>query len=76
AYDDEDITDDFTAFIQPLESSVQNLRQQLVDGAHEFVDRDLAFMSIVNIVPLHLLPFKDLLSFLNRVHREGLGANT
>ncbi|VFN00548.1 MAG: hypothetical protein BECKG1743D_GA0114223_105074 [Candidatus Kentron sp. G] len=72
AYDDEDVTDDFSSFIQPLESDVRDLRQQLVDGSHEFADHDLAFMEFVATVPFHLLPFRDLLSFLNRIHREGL----
>nr|VFJ62119.1 MAG: hypothetical protein BECKDK2373B_GA0170837_11077 [Candidatus Kentron sp. DK]VFJ64671.1 MAG: hypothetical protein BECKDK2373C_GA0170839_11206 [Candidatus Kentron sp. DK] len=72
SYDDEDITDDFSSFVQPLRSSVQNLRQQLASGAHEFTDQDLGFMTVVATVPSHLLPFCDLLSFLNRIHREGL----
>nr|VFJ90727.1 MAG: hypothetical protein BECKH772A_GA0070896_1002323 [Candidatus Kentron sp. H]VFJ91801.1 MAG: hypothetical protein BECKH772B_GA0070898_1002123 [Candidatus Kentron sp. H]VFJ98445.1 MAG: hypothetical protein BECKH772C_GA0070978_1002123 [Candidatus Kentron sp. H] len=75
AYDDEDITDDFSGFIQPLQSGVRDLRQQLANGSHEFVDCDLAFMAVVAAVPHHLLPFGDLLSFLNQVHREGLGVD-
>lgn len=72
SYDDEDITDDFTGFLPPLQSGVRDLRQRLADGTHQFDEHDLPFMSIVATVPLHLLPFRDLLSFLNRVHREGL----
>lgn len=74
AYDDEDMTDDFSAFLRPLESGVRDLRQRLVNGTHEFSDRDLAFMAVVAAVPPHLLPFRDLLSFLNQVHREGLAS--
>ena len=57
-------------YVEPLRVQLQTLKEEVVDGTHEYEDKDLDFMELVNASNPGLLPFGTLLKAINETHRR------
>lgn len=69
---DEEFMDGAMAMLEPLEREVQGLNAQIQMGDYQFGGEELACMPMVNSTDARLLPFKQLLLWINEVHCQGL----
>lgn len=69
---DEEFMDGAMALLEPLEREVQGLNAQIQTSDYQFGGEDLAYMPMVNNADVRLLPFKQLLLWINEVHCQGL----
>ena len=58
--------------VVPLQHSLTELQEGLDDGTYEFSQDVLGFMPLVEAYDVDVLPFRYLLTSLNRTHTEGL----
>ena len=61
----------FPDFLEPLERGVNQLYQDMQDGAYHFDREDLSFMDIAQD-HADEIPFHTLLKQINETHRRGL----
>jgi hypothetical protein len=69
---DEEFMGEVLEFVEPLETSIRKLNQDISDGSYCFSKQNLPFMPIVYQTPGSLLPFKQLLIQINDTHIHGL----
>lgn len=69
---DEEFMGEVLEFVEPLETSIRKLNQDISDGSYRFAKQNLPFMPIVYQTPGSLLPFKQLLILINDTHIHGL----
>ena len=73
---DEKFMGDATNLIVPLEQELRELKNSVDSGNHSFGGSDLHYMEIIESAHPQLLPFKFLLTTINRVHINGLDSET
>lgn len=59
-------------FVNRLQTSLEDIRRHLDVAPYPFADKDLDFMSLVRVTDERLLPFKQLLIWINNTHPTGL----
>ena len=70
---DEEFIGDAMNLVGPLEKDIHDLREQVKSGNYEFgCNEDLPFVGRLKTADARLLPFGQLLVWINRVHRDGL----
>lgn len=70
-YDAEGMLDSI-GFVDELERHIKTVYDSMADGTYEFEDKDLPYMEIVRQHGTFILPFRDLLTVINKTHRNGL----
>ena len=58
--------------IGPIEEELNKLKQEVAEGTHQFGGAPLAFIQIIEPLPLAFIPFKYLLQVINRAHLMGV----
>ena len=61
----------FPAFLEPLEESVKQVYQSMVEGSYRFGREDLMYMDLLRRHE-DQIPFHTLLKQINETHRRGL----
>ncbi len=61
----------FPGWVEPLEKSILDVHQSMVDGSYRFGREDLPFMDILYRYG-DQIPFHTLLKQINETHRKGL----
>ena len=61
----------FPAYLEPLETGIKKLYQDMCDGRYHFGREDLPFMEVAYIHG-DKIPFHTLLKQINETHRKGL----
>ena len=67
---DEEFMEGIPAVIEPLERDIIAIVENLRRGKHQFDGRDLPFMELVSRVNKMYLPFKQLFTDLNELHKS------
>ena len=65
----------YPAFLEPLDSTIKGLLEQMKQGSYQFGREDLAFMDIVHRYGDDI-PFATLLKQINETHRKGIEVDT
>lgn len=71
---DEEFMGDALVFLDPLEKDVRDLRAEVQEGRHQFGGEDLPFVKMLKSVDARLLPFGQMLVWINDAHLKGLPA--
>ena len=58
--------------VEPLEHELKKLKAEVEAGTHQFGGPPLAFMALVEPLPLAFIPFKYLLQVINHAHQNGV----
>ncbi|MCU7844974.1 MAG: general secretion pathway protein GspF [Candidatus Thiodiazotropha sp. (ex Monitilora ramsayi)] len=61
----------YPSFLEPLEQTVKDLQQRMMDGEYHFGKEDLPFIELVNRHGDDI-PFAILLRQINETHRKGI----
>lgn len=63
-------TERFSGYLHPLEESVSQIHDAMLDGTHGFDREDLQFIEVVRRCGRQI-PFRGLLEQINQPHRRG-----
>jgi hypothetical protein len=70
---DEEFMGDSLKLIEPINTSLNQLMQELKGGQYDFKDNsELNFITIIKNTPTHLLPCAPVLLQINKTHTKGL----
>lgn len=69
---DEEFMGDALVFLDPLEKDVRDLYAEVQKGEHQFGGEDLPFVERLKSVDARLIPFGQMLVWINDVHLNGL----
>ena len=67
---DREYMENTSYFIEPIKTTLEQLKQELKTNSHQFGGEDLPYMKFLTNIPTEILPIKYLLKVINEVHTE------